>query len=91
MTFVVSLTRRPFVPRGAGEVPNIHEEPLSSHAGAPLPEGADAVVQIENTEKLPPGSDGQQRVRIVKVFAFPSAGIFLSILHMNFACMQSSA
>jgi hypothetical protein len=49
------------------------------------------VVQIENTEKLPSGSDGQQRVRIVKVFAFPSASIFLSILHMNFACMQSSA
>ncbi|CAL8471737.1 g11279 [Coccomyxa elongata] len=34
--------------------------------GAPLPHGADAVVQIENTEKLPPGPEGQQRVRIVK-------------------------
>ncbi|BDA47114.1 Gephyrin [Coccomyxa sp. Obi] len=34
--------------------------------GAPLPDGADAVVQIENTEKLPPGPEGQQRVRILK-------------------------
>ncbi|EIE21770.1 molybdopterin biosynthesis protein [Coccomyxa subellipsoidea C-169] len=34
--------------------------------GAPLPDGADAVVQVENTEKLPAGPDGQQRVRIVK-------------------------
>jgi hypothetical protein len=36
-------------------------------AGAPLPDGADAVVQIENTEQLPQGPDGQRRVRIVKV------------------------
>ncbi len=32
-----------------------------------MPEGADAVVQIENTEQLPPGQDGKRRVRIVKV------------------------
>ena len=36
-------------------------------AGAPLPHGADAVVQIENTEQLPAGNGGQKRVRIVKV------------------------
>eukprot|EP00891_Asterochloris_glomerata_P008529 jgi/Astpho2/8529/e_gw1.00125.32.1_t len=34
--------------------------------GGPVPEGADAVVQIENTEQLPPGQDGKRRVRIVK-------------------------
>ena len=36
-------------------------------AGGPVPEGADAVVQIENTEQLPPGQHGKRRVRIVKV------------------------
>lgn len=40
---------------------------LCINAGASLPHGADAVVQIENTKKLAPGPDGQQRVRIVKV------------------------
>ena len=34
--------------------------------GGPLPEGADAVVQIENTEQLPPEARGRQRIRIVK-------------------------
>lgn len=37
--------------------------------GAPLPDGADAVVQVENTQDVitPPtgGADGQRRVRIV--------------------------
>ena len=28
------------------------------NVGAPLPDGADAVVQIENTEKLPLGPGG---------------------------------
>jgi len=37
------------------------------HTGAPVPEGADAVVQIENTEQLPERQDGEKRVRIVKV------------------------
>ena len=32
-----------------------------------MPEGADAVVQIENTEQLPLGQGGKRRVRIVKV------------------------
>ena len=32
-----------------------------------MPEGADAVVQIENTEQLPPGQGAKRRVRIVKV------------------------
>ena len=36
-------------------------------AGAPLPEGADAVVQIENTEQLPERQDGEKRIKIVKV------------------------
>jgi gephyrin len=31
-----------------------------------VPPGADAVVQVEDTEKLPPGPDGQRRVRILK-------------------------
>ncbi|DBA77249.1 hypothetical protein WJX79_006001 [Trebouxia sp. C0005] len=34
--------------------------------GAPVPEGADAVVQIENTEQLSERQDGEKRVRIVK-------------------------
>ena len=40
------------------------------NVGAPLPDGADAVVQIENTEKLPVGPGGQQRVRIIKVIPY---------------------
>lgn len=38
-----------------------------THTGAPVPEGADAVVQIENTEQLSERQDGEKRVRIVKV------------------------
>jgi len=34
--------------------------------GAPVPAGADAVIQVEDTEKLPPGPDGAPRVRILK-------------------------
>ncbi|KAG2449667.1 hypothetical protein HYH02_005196 [Chlamydomonas schloesseri] len=34
--------------------------------GAPVPPGADAVVQVEDTEKLPDGEGGQRRVRICK-------------------------
>ncbi|KAI8470687.1 MAG: molybdopterin biosynthesis protein [Monoraphidium minutum] len=34
--------------------------------GAALPAGADAVVQVEDTEKLPPGEGGPPRVRILK-------------------------
>ena len=37
-------------------------------AGAPLPEGADAVVQVENTEELA-ANGSQRRVKIVKVCA----------------------
>lgn len=32
--------------------------------GAPLPEGSDAVVQVENTSREPNGPDGSQQVRI---------------------------
>eukprot|EP00884_Botryococcus_braunii_P007016 jgi/Botrbrau1/16315/Bobra.0066s0083.1 len=39
--------------------------------GGPLPLGADAVVQIENTERLPPGPSGTKRVRIVKAAKGP--------------------
>lgn len=35
-------------------------------AGAPVPPGADAVVQVEDTEKLPDGEGSQRRVRICK-------------------------
>ena len=34
-----------------------------------MPEGADAVVQIEDTEQLPAGAAGSARVRIVQVAA----------------------
>ena len=37
------------------------------HTGAPVPEGADAVVQIENTEQLSERQDGEKRIRIIKV------------------------
>lgn len=37
------------------------------HEGGPVPEGADAVVQIENTEHVPPIEGSVKRVRIVKV------------------------
>lgn len=43
--------------------------------GAPLPAGADAVVQIEDTEQLPPGDDGRPRVRIVKPAPRPGADV----------------
>ncbi|CAL5029510.1 unnamed protein product [Urochloa decumbens] len=33
--------------------------------GGPIPEGADAVVQVEDTEKMPAGADGSKRVRIL--------------------------
>ncbi len=36
------------------------------YAGAPVPPGADAVIQVEDTEKLPPGPDGKPRVKILK-------------------------
>ncbi|KAK9807616.1 hypothetical protein WJX72_004182 [[Myrmecia] bisecta] len=39
--------------------------------GGALPEGADAVVQIENTDTLPPGPDGKKRVRINKAARGP--------------------
>ena len=35
--------------------------------GAPVPKGADAVVQIENTEQLPQRQDGEKCIKIVKV------------------------
>lgn len=34
--------------------------------GGPMPDGADAVIQVENTLPLPDGPDGEKRVRIVK-------------------------
>lgn len=43
------------------------EEVCIMPAGAPVPEGADAVVQIENTEQLPDRPDGEKRIKIVKV------------------------
>lgn len=43
------------------------EEVCFMPAGAPVPEGADAVVQIENTEQLPDRPDGEKRIKIVKV------------------------
>ncbi len=50
--------------------------------GAPVPEGADAVVQIENTEQLPERQDGEKRIRIVKVsLAFCNQ----SVLNMDFS------
>ena len=32
-----------------------------------MPKGADAVVQIENTEQFPERQDGEKRIKIVKV------------------------
>ena len=31
----------------------------------PIPDGADAVVQVEDTEQVPAGADGSKRVRIL--------------------------
>lgn len=36
-------------------------------AGAAVPEGADAVVQIENTQQLPDSNNGEKRIAIKKV------------------------
>jgi gephyrin len=33
--------------------------------GGPIPDGADAVVQVEDTEQVPTSADGQKRVRIL--------------------------
>lgn len=43
--------------------------------GAPLPPGADAVVQIEDTEQLPAGDDGRARVRILTAAPRPGADV----------------
>ncbi len=51
------------------------------HTGAPVPEGANAVVQIENTEQLPERQDGEKRIRIVKV---SPAFCHQSLLNMGF-------
>ncbi|KAK9855769.1 hypothetical protein WJX84_007092 [Apatococcus fuscideae] len=50
----------------AGTAPSELEPGLVAYicTGAAVPTGADAVVQIENTELLPPISDGRRRVRI---------------------------
>jgi len=53
----------------------------SCSIGAPVPEGADAVVQIENTEQLPERQDGEKRIRIVKV---SPAFCHQSVLNMDF-------
>lgn len=40
---------------------------LPATAGAPVPPGADAVIQVEDTERLPPAREGgPPRVRIDK-------------------------
>eukprot|EP00198_Chlamydomonas_reinhardtii_P008997 XP_001698334.1 molybdenum cofactor biosynthesis protein [Chlamydomonas reinhardtii] len=39
---------------------------ITTGRGAPVPPGADAVVQVEDTEKLPDGEGSQRRVRICK-------------------------
>ena len=46
-------------------------------AGAPVPDGADAVVQIENTEQLPQRQDGEKRIKIVKVCSSAKASCML--------------
>jgi len=33
--------------------------------GGPIPDGTDAVVQVEDTEQVPAGADGSKRVRIL--------------------------
>ena len=43
-----------------------------------MPEGADAVVQIEDTERLPASSSGQAKVRIVKVL--PQQPLWLALI-----------
>ena len=52
------------------------------HTGAPVPEGANAVVQIENTEQLPERQDGEKRIRIVKV---SPAFCHQSLLNLGFS------
>lgn len=42
-------------------------------AGAPVPQGADAVVQIENTQQLSDSRNGEKRIKINKVTAWSSA------------------
>ena len=41
-----------------------------------MPKGADAVVQIENTEQLPHRQDGEKRIKIVKVYVAHSLSTF---------------
>ena len=41
--------------------------PVAVVAGGPVPKGADAVVQIENTEQLESAPSGMRRVRILQV------------------------
>ena len=52
----------------AGRMADFRVEPGSVAyitTGAPLPDGADAVIQVEDTEPLPDGDDGRPRVRIL--------------------------
>lgn len=52
-------------------------------SGAPVPHGADAVVQIENTEQLPDRQDGEKRIKIVKVFLHTAVSEQVAIDNRN--------
>ncbi|GLI59317.1 hypothetical protein VaNZ11_001172 [Volvox africanus] len=57
----------------AGQLDNVPVRPGTVAyitTGAPVPEGADAVVQVEDTERLPSGPDGEHRVHIKKAAKF---------------------
>lgn len=44
---------------------NLHEFLLCYYVSGPVPDGADAVVQIEDTEQVTSSSDGLKWVRIL--------------------------
>lgn len=57
-------------------------------AGATVPDGADAVVQIENTQQLPDQKDGEKRIKINKVSCCTFPQLFISVLP---ACLYVAA
>lgn len=57
-------------------------------AGAAVPDGADAVVQIENTQQLPDQTDGEKRIKINKVSCCTLPLVFNSMMP---ACLDVAA
>lgn len=61
-------------------------ECIRINTGAPVPEGADAVVQVEDTVLVTEGGDGRQEVEI-EILVAPKVG--QDIRYYIFICLQT--